>query len=52
MSVFPPEAPRDCPLCPRLVDYRLENARQNPGWFNGAAPSVGDPEARLLVAGL
>ena len=52
MSVYPPEAPRDCPLCPRLVEYRLENARQNPGWWNGAAPSFGDPQARLLVAGL
>ena len=49
---YPPEAPRDCPLCPRLVEYRLENARRNPGWWNGAAPSFGDPDARLLVAGL
>jgi len=49
---YPPEAPRDCPLCPRLVEYRMENARQNPGWWNGAAPSFGDPEARLLIAGL
>lgn len=48
----PPEAPRDCPLCPRLVEYRRENARREPDWFNGAAPSFGDPEARLLVAGL
>lgn len=47
-----PEPPRDCPLCPRLVEYRRENARQNPDWFNGAAPSFGDPDARLLVAGL
>ena len=36
---WPPEAPRDCPLCPRLVAYRLENARQNPEWWNGAAPN-------------
>ena len=47
-----PEPRRDCPLCPRLVAYRAENARQNPDWFNGPAPSFGDPEARLLVAGL
>ncbi|MBA4803241.1 MAG: uracil-DNA glycosylase [Brevundimonas sp.] len=52
MTPFPPEAPRDCPLCPRLVDYRHENARRNPDWWNGAAPSFGDPQARLLVAGL
>jgi uracil-DNA glycosylase family 4 len=47
-----PEPPRDCPLCPRLVAYRDENRRQNPDWFNGAAPSFGDPNARLLVVGL
>lgn len=52
MSAVPPEAPRDCPLCPRLVLYREANAQGNPGWFNGAVPSFGDPEARLLVAGL
>ncbi|WP_426051482.1 uracil-DNA glycosylase [Brevundimonas sp. SL161] len=47
-----PEPPRDCPLCPRLVAYREENRRQNPDWFNGPAPSFGDPNARLLVVGL
>lgn len=51
MSI-PPEAPRDCPLCPRLVRYREVNAQGNPDWFNGAVPSFGDPNARLLVAGL
>jgi uracil-DNA glycosylase family 4 len=48
----PPEAPRGCPLCPRLVAYREENRRQNPAWFNDPAPSFGDPDARLLVVGL
>jgi uracil-DNA glycosylase family 4 len=48
----PPEAPPDCPLCPRLVAYRAANAAANPGWFNGAAPSFGDPDARLLIVGL
>ncbi|GAA0636069.1 uracil-DNA glycosylase family protein [Brevundimonas lenta] len=52
MTAVPTEPPHDCPLCPRLVEYRHENARQNPGWFNGPAPSFGDPNARLLVAGL
>ena len=52
MTPYPPEAPRDCPLCPRLLAYREENRRQNPGWWNGAAPSFGDLNARLLVAGL
>jgi uracil-DNA glycosylase len=47
-----PEPPRDCPRCPRLVAYRQENAACHPAWFNGAVPSFGDPEARLLVLGL
>ncbi len=47
-----PEPPRDCPLCPRLVAYRAENAARHPDWWNGPAPSFGDPDARLLVVGL
>ena len=43
---------RDCPLCPRLVAYRAENRADHPDWFNGPAPSFGDPGARLLVVGL
>jgi uracil-DNA glycosylase family 4 len=46
------EPPRDCPLCPRLVDYRRENQAHDPSWWNGPAPSFGDPDARLLVLGL
>lgn len=51
-SLTGPEPPRDCPLCPRLVDYRMVNRAQNPDWWNGPAPSFGDPEGRLLVLGL
>jgi uracil-DNA glycosylase family 4 len=47
-----PEPPRDCPLCPRLAAYRQENAARHPDWFNGAVPSFGDAQARLLVLGL
>ena len=50
--VTAPEAPRNCPQCPRLVAYRAENARAEPTWFNGAAPSFGDAGARLLIVGL
>jgi uracil-DNA glycosylase family 4 len=46
------EPPRDCPLCERLTDYRAVNRAAHPDWFNGAAPSFGDPAARLLVVGL
>lgn len=52
MSTTPPEAPKDCQLCPRLVAYRETNKRAEPAWFNGAAPSFGDPNARLLIVGL
>lgn len=51
-ELFPPEAPRDCPLCPRLVAYRQENINQHPDWWNGPARSFGDENARLLVLGL
>jgi uracil-DNA glycosylase family 4 len=47
-----PEAPRDCPLCPRLVAYRQANAAEHPDWWNAPAPSFGDPDARLLIVGL
>jgi uracil-DNA glycosylase family 4 len=46
------EPPRDCPLCPRLVAYRGENRTDHPDWFNGPAPSFGDPAARLAIVGL
>jgi uracil-DNA glycosylase family 4 len=49
---YPPEAPADCPLCPRLVAYRAVNAAAHPDWFNGAVASFGDEGARLLIAGL
>jgi uracil-DNA glycosylase family 4 len=48
----PPEAPRDCALCGRLVAYRAANRVTHPDWYNGAVESFGDPAARLLVVGL
>ncbi|MBI1366229.1 MAG: uracil-DNA glycosylase [Alphaproteobacteria bacterium] len=48
----PAEPAPDCPLCPRLVSYRRDNAGAHPDWFNGAVPSFGDPNARLLIVGL
>lgn len=49
------EAPRDCPLCPRLLIFRSANRQKEPGWFNGAVASFGQenaPSARLLMVGL
>ncbi len=34
------------------MDYRNANRARHADWFNGAAPSFGDPAARLLVVGL
>jgi uracil-DNA glycosylase family 4 len=51
-DVFEPEAPVKCQRCPRLVAYRAENETKEPSWFNGAVPSFGDVNARLLVVGL
>ncbi|MGC6472204.1 MAG: uracil-DNA glycosylase [Parvibaculales bacterium] len=46
------EAAPDCPLCPRLVAYRKDNAAEHPDWFNGAVPSFGSATAQLLIIGL
>lgn len=48
----PPEAPADCPLCPRLVDFRLATRASHPGWHNNPVDSFGDPAARFLIVGL
>ncbi len=42
----------DCPLCPRLVEYRLANRAEHPEWFNAPVPSFGSTQARLLVVGM
>jgi uracil-DNA glycosylase family 4 len=46
------EPDRDCPLCPRLADFRAEARRREPDWFNAPVASFGDPKARLLIVGL
>jgi uracil-DNA glycosylase family 4 len=46
------EPPHDCPLCPRLVDYRLANRAAQPDWWNAPVPGFGDPGAWLAVVGL
>lgn len=51
-TATPPEAPKNCPLCPRLVSYREANAAAEPSWFNGPAPSFGGADARLVIVGL
>ena len=43
---------RDCALCPRLVDFRLEARTKEPGWHNAPVPTLGPASARLLIVGL
>ena len=44
--------PADCPLCPRLAEYRQANRAGHPDWFNAPVPSFGSLDARLLIVGL
>ena len=46
------EAPRDCPLCPRLVALRHECRAEHPDWWNAPVPAFGDPRAWLAIVGL
>jgi uracil-DNA glycosylase len=46
------EAPRDCPLCPRLVALRQELRGRHPDWWNAPVPAFGDRAAWLAIVGL
>jgi len=46
------EPSHDCPLCPRLVAYRVANRAKWPEWHNGPVPCWGQQDARLLILGL
>ncbi|MGZ8348275.1 MAG: uracil-DNA glycosylase [Allosphingosinicella sp.] len=46
------EAPRDCPLCPRLVAFREDLRAEHPDWWNGPVPAFGDRAAWLGIVGL
>ena len=46
------EPDRDCPLCPRLAEFRGQARAKQPDWFNSPVPSFGDAGARLLIVGL
>lgn len=43
---------RNCPRCPRLVDFRKTWRAREPEWFNAPVPSFGPLDARLLIVGL
>jgi len=46
------EAPRNCPLCPRLVAFREECRGEHPGWWNAPVPAFGDQDSWLAIVGL
>ena len=43
---------RNCPLCPRLKQFRDEWREGEPSWFNAPVPSFGPATASLLIVGL
>lgn len=52
-SASDPDKPgHDCPLCPRLVGYRLAQRAAQPSWHNAPVPSFGALDARVLIVGL
>ena len=52
-AATPPAAPdRNCPLCPRLADFREQIRAREPDWHNAPVDSFGDPKAQLLIVGL
>jgi uracil-DNA glycosylase family 4 len=50
------EPDRDCPLCPRLHEFRALWRQREPSWFNAPVPTFLPPEGedavRLLIVGL
>ena len=46
------EPDHNCPLCPRLAEFRAATRAKEPDWFNGPVPSFGDRDGRLLIVGL
>ncbi|MDI4664750.1 uracil-DNA glycosylase [Xanthobacter autotrophicus] len=48
----PLEPGADCPLCPRLADFRHEWRAAEPSWHNAPVPAFGPQDARLLIVGL
>jgi uracil-DNA glycosylase family 4 len=43
---------RDCPLCPRLAQFRETQRALHADWFNAPVPPFGDPDPELLIVGL
>ncbi|XIA63138.1 uracil-DNA glycosylase [Bradyrhizobium sp. TZ2] len=46
------EPDRNCPLCPRLAEFRAQARAREPGWHNSPVASFGDAKSQLLIVGL
>ena len=46
------EPSRDCPICPRLVEFREALRGEHPDWWNAPVPAFGDRDAWLVIVGL
>jgi len=51
-TAVPHQPPNDCPLCPRLAEFRHQNRGAFPDFFNNPVPSFGPLDAKLLIVGL
>lgn len=52
VDALPGNAPLSCTLCPRLVEFREQNIKKFPDFFNGPVPAFGALNAELLIVGL
>ena len=50
MTFCPPA--NDCSLCPRLVQFRLQNKIKFPAYHNGPVEPFGSLDAQILVVGM
>ncbi len=46
------EPPPDCPLCPRLAEFRALWREREPSWHNAPVRTFGAGDGRLLIVGL
>ena len=44
--------PQDCPLCPRLVDFRHLQQQRYPDWYNAPVHGFGSLDAPVAIIGL
>ncbi len=52
MTTAKREPAKSCTLCPRLAQFRAENRKTFPAYFNAPVPTFGNSHARLLIVGL